>query len=226
MKRSTVIAAALAAAIVAIILTALQLTSPRAADAEPTGGPSTGASGTTAGRLVRADSHRLDEAADGKVTLVEFLDFECESCRAAYPLVEQLRKDYAGKVTFVIRYFPIQSHFNATNAALAVEAAAQQGKLEPMYQRMYDTQAEWGEKQTSEAARFRADALILGLDMNAYDAAVKDPQTLARVEKDRQDGLALGVQGTPTFFLNGKQLLPESAEDFRAQIDAALADAR
>ena len=225
MKRSTVIAAGLAAAIVAIILTALQLTSPRAADAEPTAGPSTGG-GTTAGRLVRADSHRLDEAADGKVTLVEFLDFECESCRAAYPLVEQLRKDYAGKVTFVIRYFPIQSHFNATNAALAVEAAAQQGTLEPMYQRMYDTQAEWGEKQTSEAARFRADALILGLDMNAYDAAIKDPQTLARVEKDRQDGLALGVQGTPTFFLNGKQLLPESAEDFRAQIDAALADPR
>ena len=61
--------------------------------------------------------------------------------------------------------------------------------------------------------------------MAAY-AAVKDPRTLARVEKDRQDGLALGVQGTPTFFLNGKQLVPTTEEDFRAQIDAALAGAR
>ena len=54
---------------------------------------------------MRPDSHKLDVSADGKATFVEFLDFECEACRAAFPVIEQLRKDYAGKVTFVVRYF-------------------------------------------------------------------------------------------------------------------------
>ena len=225
MKRSAAISAVLAALVVGIVLLALQLTSGSdPADAQPeAGSPAASGQSQTQGRLVRDDSHRLQTAPDGKATLVEFLDFECEACRAAYPLVEQLRKDYAGKVTFVLRYFPIASHKNAMNAALAVEAAAQQGKLEPMYQRMYASQAEWGEQQSSQAARFRTDAIVLGLDMAAYDKAVADPATLARVEKDRQDGLALGVQGTPTFFLNGKQVTAQTEQQFRAEVDAALA---
>lgn len=225
MKRSASISAVLAALVVGIVLLALQLTSGSdPADAQPeAGSPAASGQSQTQGRLVRDDSHRLQTAPDGKATLVEFLDFECEACRAAYPLVEQLRKDYAGRVTFVLRYFPIASHKSAMNAALAVEAAAQQGKLEPMYQRMYASQAEWGEQQSSQAARFRTDAIVLGLDMAAYDKAVADPATLARVEKDRQDGLALGVQGTPTFFLNGKQVTAQTEQQFRAEVDAALA---
>lgn len=177
MKRSASISAVLAALVVGIVLLALQLTSGSdPAGAQPEGGsPAESSQSQTHGRLVRADSHRLQTASDSKVTLVEFLDFECEACRAAYPFVEQLRNDYAGKVTFVLRYFPIASHKNAMNAALAVEAAAQQGKLEPMYQRMYASQAEWGEQQSSQAARFRTDAIVLGLDMAAYDKVGSRP---------------------------------------------------
>ncbi|KAB2352741.1 thioredoxin domain-containing protein [Actinomadura rudentiformis] len=174
-------------------------------------------------RFVRADSHRLQTAADGKVTLVEFLDFECESCRAAFPIVEQLRKEYAGKVTFVARYFPIPSHFNAERAARAVEAASRQGKFEAMYQRMYETQTQWGEKRVAADKTFRGFAVDLKLDMAAWDKAYNDPATLARIKKDVADGQALGVQGTPTFFLNGKKLEPSSVNDFKAAIDAALA---
>ena len=58
--------------------------------------------------------------------------------------------------------------------------------------------------------------------MDAYDTAVADPATQARVEQDQQDGISLGVQGTPTFFLDGELIQPESAEDFQAQIDAAV----
>ncbi len=120
-------------------------------------------------RLVRPDSHRLDVVADGKATFVEFLDFECESCRAAFPVVEQLRKKYAGKVTFVVRYFPLPGHFNAERAARAVEAAAQQGKFEQMYRKMYETQAAWGEQQLPADDRFRGFAKELGLDLAAFD---------------------------------------------------------
>ncbi|MEU7004271.1 thioredoxin domain-containing protein [Nonomuraea sp. NPDC046570] len=174
-------------------------------------------------QLVRADSHRVQTAGDGKVTLVEFLDFECEACRAAFPVVEELRKQYAGKVTFVVRYFPIASHFNAERSARAVEAAAKQGKFEAMYQRMYETQAQWGEKQVPADGLFRKSAQDLGLDMAAWDKAYNDPATLARIKKDLADGQALGVQGTPTFFLNGKKFEPRTSDDFKAAIDAALA---
>lgn len=196
-----------------------------AAGAQPAPASSASSSaGSEAGPVVREDSHRLSTAPDGQVTLVEFLDFECEACLAAYPVVEDLREEYEGRVTFVVRYFPVTSHTNAVNSALAVEAAAQQGEFEAMYQRMYQTQTEWGEQQTSRADLFRSFAVDLGLDMEAYDAAVADPATLARVDQDFQDGIALGVQGTPTFFLNGEKLEPASVEAFKASIDAALKD--
>jgi protein-disulfide isomerase len=173
--------------------------------------------------VVREDSHRLSTAADGQVTLVEFLDFECEACKAAYPFVEQLRDEYEGRVTFVARYFPVPGHSNGENAAVAVEAAAQQGRFEDMYQRMYETQTEWGERQDSQADVFRSFAEEMGLDMTAYDAAVADPATLERVLLDREDGIALGVQGTPTFFLNGEKVEVQTTDEFVELIDAALA---
>ena len=187
---------------------------------EPGGAQAAGASSS----VVRQDSHVLDEAGEGAPVLVEFLDFECEACLAAYPLVEQVRKEYAGELTFVVRYFPIDGHANSMNAAVAVEAAAQQGRFEDMYERMYQTQPEWGEQQESKAPLFRQFAQELGLDIEAYDAAVADPATQQGVEQDRQDGMALGVQGTPTFFLDGEPMQLTSAEDFRAQSDAAVND--
>ena len=174
--------------------------------------------------VVRKDSHRLSTAADDRVTLVEFLDFECEACKAAYPFVEQLRDDYDGRVTFVARYFPMPGHANAENAAVAVEAAARQGRFEDMYHRMYETQTEWGERQDSQADVFRGFAEGMGLDMADYDAAVGDPTTLERVLRDREDGLALGVEGTPTFFLNGEKVEAQTTDEFIELIDAALAD--
>lgn len=172
--------------------------------------------------LVRDDSHRLSAAESGEVTLVEFLDFECESCRAAYPFVEQLRDEYGDRVTFVARYFPLPGHPNSETAAVAVEAAADQGAFEAMYKRMFETQERWGHRQESQAPLFRQFAADLGLDLRAYDAAVDDPATLERVLRDKQDGLALGVEGTPTFFLDGEPLQLTSAEDFVAAIEDAL----
>jgi protein-disulfide isomerase len=189
-----------------------------------TGGSNTdGGTGLADSRLVRTDSHRLSTAPDGKVTLVEFLDFECAACGAAFPTVEQLREDYEGKVTFVARYFPLPGHFNAERAARAVEAAAQQGKFEAMYQRMFETQTEWGEQQVPADDVFRGFAEDLDLDMSAWDKAYADPATLERIRKDVADGQALGVQGTPSFFLNGEQLEANTPDDFKAAIDAALA---
>jgi protein-disulfide isomerase len=174
--------------------------------------------------VVREDSHVMSRATDEKAVLVEFLDFECEACRAYYPTVEQLREEHGDELTFVMRYFPLPAHANSTNAAVAVEAAAAQGQLEPMYQRMYETQAEWGEAQDSKAPVFRGFAQELGLDMDSYDAAVADPATAERVQSDFDDGRALGVASTPTFFLDGEKLDVTGPEGLVQAVQAALGE--
>ncbi len=175
-----------------------------------------------AAAVVRADSHVLDNAGADAVTVVEFLDFECEACGAYYPVVEELRQKYAGQITYVVRYFPLPGHFNSTHSAVAAEAAAQQGRFEEMYQRLFETQAEWGEAQESKADLFRSYAVELGLDMAAYDAAVAEPGTEQRVRADFDEGRALGVGSTPTFFVNGQPLVIERWNDLEAAIQAAL----
>jgi len=173
---------------------------------------------------VREDSHRLTNPESSTVTFVEFLDFECEACGAAFPYVEQLRAEYGDRVTFVMRYFPLPSHFNSTNAAVAAEAAARQGQLEAMYQKLFESQSEWGEKQDSQAPLFRTYAEELGLDMGQYDADIADPSTLERVKSDFDDGVALGVASTPTMYVNDVIVELTSFEDIRTAVENALAE--
>jgi protein-disulfide isomerase len=175
-------------------------------------------------QVVRENSRVLSQAPNEKAVLVEFLDFECEACGAAYPFVEELRVEHSQNVTFVQRYFPLPGHLNSMNAAVAVEAAAQQDAYEDMYKKMFDTQAQWGESADNKSALFRTYAEDLGLDMAAYDAAVANPATEERVKLDIADGKALGVTGTPTFFLDGKILNVQTLEQFKAAVAATAAN--
>lgn len=173
-------------------------------------------------QVMRESSHVLDDGGDSAVTVVEFLDFECEACGAFYPIVEELRKKYDGQITYVIRYFPLPGHFNSKNAALAAEASAQQGRLEDMYQRLFETQAEWGEAQESRADLFRSFAEELGLDMTAFDDAVASAATAERVDLDFVEGQQLGINSTPTFFVDGKSLTLETLSDLEEAIETAM----
>ena len=171
------------------------------------------------------DAYRLTSAADGKVNLVEFLDFECEACLALYPTMERIRAEYEGRITFGIRYFPIPSHTNSTLAAQVVESASRQGKFVEMYKQMYETQSQWGESAESQEALFRSYAQDLGLDMARFESALGSRGVRERVERDFEEGRRLGVQGTPTLFLNDVKLdqMP-SYEQLKAQIDSALGE--
>lgn len=218
MTRNTKIAlittgAILIAVLAFVLIVVTQNQSKPAPEADPTTGLPT---------TVRVDSHRLNDPAGADVTFVEFLDFECEACGAAYPYIESLREEFGDRVTFVMRYFPLPSHNNSQNAAVAVEAAAQQDQLEPMYKRMFETQAQWGESGESQAALFRTFAEELGLDMAQFDADVADPATLERVLSDFEDGRLLGVQGTPTIFVNDQKLELTSLDDIRSALQSAL----
>jgi protein-disulfide isomerase len=171
-------------------------------------------------QLVRPDSQRLSTGSTD-ATFVEFLDFECEACAAAFPAVEETRRIYGDRVTFVVRYMPL--HASSVNAAKAAEAAAAQGKFEAMYSKLFETQLEWGEQRTPEQQKFFTYAEQLGLDMTKFKAVYDDPATEAKVNRDKADGRALGVTGTPTFFLDGQKFAPPSLDDFKSKFDQAIA---
>lgn len=173
-------------------------------------------------QTVRTDSHVLDEGAEGAVTVVEFLDFECEACGAFYPIVEELRARYDGDIRYVVRYFPLPGHVNSTQAALAAEAAAQQGRFEDMYHRLFETQSQWGERGEETPEVFRAFAEELDLDLTAYDTAIADPATLTRVQQDKSDGEDLGVTSTPTFFIDGEMLQLQEWDDLEEAVEKAV----
>lgn len=173
-------------------------------------------------QLVRTDSHRLTSPAVEKAQLVEFLDFECPSCGSIHPVVEEFKAEFGDRITFVHRHFPLSAHPNSGQAALAAEAAGQQGQYQQMADRLFETQSQWAGNQASQAPLFRTFAEQLGLDLSRFDAAVADPRTEERILADVADGKALGVTGTPTFFLDGEKLTLTSKADFRQKLaDAA-----
>jgi protein-disulfide isomerase len=179
------------------------------------------------GPLVRADSPTLGPA-DAPVTLVEFLDPECESCGAFYPTVKQILKDYDGKVRLVVRYMSF--HRNSMLAATFTEAAGEQGKYWEMQETLFRRQPEWGERHgephstptESPVALFEKYAMELGLDVGRIRSAVAQNRYAAKLERDKSDGQSLGVRKTPTFFVNGRQLARFSEQDLRSLIDEEL----
>lgn len=173
-----------------------------------------------AGQLVREDSYRL-ETAGSKVTLVEFLDLECEACGAMYPTVKRILDEYGDRMTFVVRYFPL--HRNSVLAAKAAEAAGRQGKYWEMYALLFESQSAWGEKSQPQTDTFLRYAQSLALDMERFRADLNDPSLDAKVSRDKSDGTAAGVKGTPTFFVNGVQIgSVMSYEQMKSRLDAAL----
>lgn len=181
--------------------------------------------------LVRPDSPVLGPA-DAPVTVVEFLDPECESCGAFHPTLKRILNDYQGKVRLVVRYMPF--HPNSVLAATVTEAAGEQGRYWEMQELLFRRQPEWGEihghgghaappvRREQPAVLFERYAVELGLDVEKVRAAVAANRYAAKVERDRRDGQSLGVSRTPTFFVNGRQLARFSQYDLRALIEDEL----
>lgn len=190
-----------------------------ASDAPPTsprGSPSPAA-------LVAPDSPTIT-APGAKVTLVEFLDFECEACGAAYPIVKQILAEYEGRLNFVVRDFP--NHNNSVLAASAAYAAGEQGKYWQMYDELLEQQQTWAERQDSQAPAFLGLAEALGLDMAKFRTDLESGRYIDRLQRDVDAARAVGVDATPTFFINGTKYVGVlSFAEFKRVIDEALAAA-
>ena len=173
---------------------------------------------------VTPDDHKRG-AENSAVVLIEYLDFECEACGAYFPVLEQLKEEFGDRVTFVSRYFPLSGHKNGLPAALAVEAASRQGKYHEMYALLFTRQDEWGEKAAPTPEIFETYAQELGLNIAQFKTDFSSEEVRARVERDREEGAQLGVNSTPSFFLNGTKLKnPQSLDAFRSVLEAELED--
>jgi len=139
---------------------------------------------------------------DPRVTVVEFADFECPMCAATTPILEDVINSLKGKARLVFKNFPLKGHRHSVYAAMAAVAAARLGKFWPMCALLFKN------LDSHEPKQLEGYAQSLGLSLEAFRAAYKAPETLRRVEQDKDLGLALGVRATPTLFVNGREFKP------------------
>lgn len=157
--------------------------------------------------------------AGAKVTVVEFLDFQCPFCRAAYPTLLRLMKEYQGKsVRFVFRHFPLVSiHPFALAASNASLCANEQKTFLRYYDLLYTRQDEISQ---SSLVTFAGE---LGLDLKTFNACMAEKRYETLIRQDVRDGLSLGIEGTPTWFVNDVRLVGALPyETFKTAIDQAL----
>ncbi len=171
--------------------------------------------------LVRDNSHYTG-AVDASVTLVEFGDFQCPACGQAEPVVQQLRQEYGDKLKFVYRNFPLSFHQHAQLAAQAAEAAGLQGKFWEMHDQLFVTQSDWS-AVTDPTSQFKDMAKQLGLDEQKFADDLFSQTVQDIVRADQRDGEALGVTGTPSFYLNGDKQDSWAYASLKQKIDQLLA---
>lgn len=140
-----------------------------------------------------------------KVVITEYADFQCPACATQYPIVKQVLSEYKDKVLFIYRNFPLPQHQNAKPAAYAAYAAYKQGKFAEMEDLLYENQSFWSEKQNAQDI-FRQYAGQIGLDINQYDQDFSSEKTKQFVENQKNEAQSLGINSTPTFFINKEQL--------------------
>jgi len=155
-----------------------------------------------------------------KVTLVEFLDPECESCRAFYPYVKKLMKDNEGNIRLVVRYALF--HRNSGFVATMLEGLRKQGKYWEALELFFEKQPEWGSHHNPQPQRLWSYLPKLNVDIEQLKKDMQDPQIIENIKQDIADGKALGVRATPSFFINGKPLQEFGYIQLKNAIEAEL----
>lgn len=172
-------------------------------------------------KLIREGSQMTGNK-DAKVQLVEFADVQCPACAQAAPILSRLRTEYKdnANVNFVFRHFPLPQHGKAMVSAAAAEAAAKQGKFWEMVDKLYEQQQAW--VNGDETAVFLKIAGELGLNIDAFRKDSNPVIYEQIIDADKADAQALGVNATPTIFINGEKAANYQYEYLKSKIEEAL----
>jgi Protein-disulfide isomerase len=154
-----------------------------------------------------SDADHIMGNGQADLTIVEYGDYQCPHCGAAHPILKEMMAELGSQIRFVFRNFPLsEMHPYALPAALAAEAAGLQGKFWEMHDAIYENQNLLSERLLLDIAE------QLGLDIPEFKSDVKSEALQDRVDSDFESGMLSGVNGTPTFFVNG-QKFDGGAED-------------
>ena len=183
----------------------------------------TGSSTSTPSEVTVSLDDHIRANKDASVTLVEFGDFQCPACGAYEPLVSKAVAESAQDVRFVFRHYPLtQIHQNALLAAKYAEASSIQGKFWEMHDVLYAKQQEWSASPQVKTL-FEGYAKTIGMDVVKLTSDSQSSAVEAKILAQLKEGTKLGVQGTPTFFINGKKLEnnPRSVDELKKLIQDA-----
>jgi len=165
---------------------------------------------------IATDDQPSKGGARAAVTIVEFTDFQCPSCAQVQPVLHRLVTEYGDRVRLVARDYPLPQHADAFRAAEAAEAAREQGKYWEYSAKLFGNQSALG------ADSLKRYATELGLDRAKFDAALDGAKYSGQVRRDLVDGQKVGVNGTPSVFVNGRRVSDRTYAGLKAAIDAAL----
>ena len=169
--------------------------------------------------LIR-DYHPTIGEKTAPVTMVEFLDPECESCAAVYPIVKGLLKEFEGKIHYVVRYMPL--HNNSVLAAAALEESRPSGKYFQALSGLLYYQPEWADHQNPKPELIAVILKRIGVDILTSNPNQLIEKHKKNIEQDQMDAKALGVTSTPTIFINGVKVENLTYGVLRAKIQAGL----
>lgn len=156
---------------------------------------------------------------EGSVTLIEYGDFQCPACVSYYPLVKKLFEETQSGLKIVYRHYPLtRIHKNAYPAARASEVAGRQGKFWEMHDMLFEKNGEWVELRDPKD-KFREFAKEIGLDESKFIEDFDSKEVGDAVNADILSGNQLGVNSTPTFYLNGEKIQPKGYEEFKKIVD-------
>ena len=165
---------------------------------------------------IATDDQPTKGSAKALVTIVAFTDFECPSCARQHPVLDRIVTEFGDRVRLVVRDFPLSQHANARKAAEAAEAAREQGKYWEYSSVLFRNQSALG------VDKLRQYAAELGLDRARFDASLDSGKFAEKVQRDIVDGRKLGINGTPTLYINGKRVSDNSYESVKSAIELAL----
>lgn len=153
-------------------------------------------------------------------TMVVFTDLQCPSCAELHPIIERLIEEYGERVKFVIRDYPLNQHKEAMMAAVAAEAAREQGKYWEYIAVLYQNQS------ALQVDKLKEYATRLNLDRTKFDDALLNNRLMEKVQRDMMDAGKIGVSGTPAIFINGRSFTDRSYEGLHAALNASLTNKR
>jgi len=157
-----------------------------------------------------------------KLHLVEYSDFQCPSCLRVYPMLKQLQKDFSTQISVTYRYFPLTTvHKNALLSSSAAYAANKQGRFWEMHDMLFDNQDKWAELDNPKDI-FAGYAGSLGLDVDQFKKDLTDPKTAQFLKDQETNDTTIGLTGTPSIFLNGKQITFGTYDELKTLIKSQL----